>query len=92
MLTSHRLLRGRQNVHNRFKSGIFSENLQNQKPQTYGKRDLLDLARTGKASEHKVSDRKQFKILTPKLILQILLIALAQVKAGNTSYNLRNKI
>ena len=32
------------------------------------------------------------EILTPKQILQRLLIALAQVKAGNTSENLLNEI
>ena len=34
----------------------------------------------------------QLKILTPKQILQRLPIALAQVKAGNTSENLLNEI
>ena len=38
------------------------------------------------------SDHKQFKIITPKQILQILAIALAQVKAGKTSENLLNEI
>ena len=33
-------------------------------------------------------DRTQFKILTPKQMFQRLPIALAQVKAGNTSKNL----
>ena len=35
---------------------------------------------------------KHLKILTPKQILQRLTIALAQVKAGNTSENLLNEI
>ena len=35
---------------------------------------------------------KGLKILTPKQMLQILPIALAQVKAGNTSENLLNEI
>ena len=35
---------------------------------------------------------KGFKILTPKQIIQRLLIALAQVKAGNNSENLLNEI
>ena len=39
-----------------------------------------------------VSDGKQFKILTPKEMLQRLPIAPAQVKAGNTSKNLLNEI
>ena len=45
-----------------------------------------DLARVAK-----VSNRKQIKILTPKKMLQRLLIALAQVKASNTSENLLNE-
>ena len=35
---------------------------------------------------------KEFKILTPKKMLQRLTKALAQVKAGNTSENLQNEI
>ena len=35
---------------------------------------------------------KGFKILTPKQMIQILPIALAQVKAGNNSENLLNEI
>ena len=35
---------------------------------------------------------KGLKIITPKEILQRLLIAIAQVKAGNTSENLSNEI
>ena len=38
------------------------------------------------------SDHSNPKILTPKQMLQRLPIALAQVKAGNTSENLLNKI
>ena len=40
----------------------------------------------------KVSDHLNLKILTSKQILQRLPIALAQVKAGNTSENLLNEI
>ena len=39
-----------------------------------------------------VSDRFALKILTPKHLLQRLLIAPTQVKAGNTSDNLLNEI
>ena len=39
-----------------------------------------------------VSGGKQFKILTPKEMLQRLPIAPAQVKAGNISKNLLNEI
>ena len=48
---------------------------------------LSDLARIVN-----VFDRKFIKILTPKHMLQRLAIALAQVKAGNTSENLLNEI
>ena len=37
-------------------------------------------------------DRKHIKILTPKQMIQRLSIALAQVKAGNTSEKLLNEI
>ena len=40
----------------------------------------------------KVSDHSNFKILTPKQMLHRLLIALAQVKAGNISENFLNII
>ena len=39
-------------------------------------------------AKYELKHGKGFKILTPKQILQILTIALAQVKAGNTSENL----
>ena len=38
-----------------------------------------------------VFERTHVKILTPKQMLQRLLIALAKVKAGNTSENLLNE-
>ena len=50
----------------------------------------LDLARIAHIA--KVSDHSNLKILTPKQMLQRLPIALAQVKAGNTSENLLNEI
>ena len=40
----------------------------------------------------KETQGEELKILTPKQMLQRLLIALAQVKAGNTSKNLLNEI
>ena len=39
-----------------------------------------------------VSDHWNLKILIPKQMIQRIPIALAQVKAGNTSDNLQNKI
>ena len=40
----------------------------------------------------KLSDYSNLKILSPKQMLQWLLIGLEQVKAGNTSENLLNEI
>ena len=44
-----------------------------------------------KVSDPKAFDCMQFKILTPKQILQRFPIALAQVKAGNATGNLLNQ-
>ena len=66
--------------------------------QQKGKGLPSDLARitrvncVAKFSDRKVSDQCNLKILTPKQMLQRLPIALAQVKAGNTSKNLLNEI
>ena len=49
--------------------------------------DLIFIARVAKVSDH-----SKIKILTLKPLLQILLIAPSQVKAGNTSENLLNEI
>ena len=43
-------------------------------------------------AKHKTEYGKGLKILTPKQMLQRLSIALAQVKVGNTSENLLNKV
>ena len=43
-------------------------------------------------ARNNITERKGFKILTPKQMLQRLAIALAQVKAGNNSENLLNEI
>ena len=43
---------------------------------------------SARVARGKVSDNSNLKILTPKQMLQRLPIALAQVKAGNTSENL----
>ena len=50
---------------------------------------ILDAAR--KSNENK-TEGKGLKILTPKQMLQRLPIALAQVKAGNNSESLLNKM
>ena len=57
----------------------------------HGKGNPSMLARVpcvAKVSNRKVSDHSNLKILSPKQMLQRLPIALAQVKAGNTSENL----
>ena len=54
--------------------------------QKQGKGHLLDQAHAAK-----VSEREHFKILTLQQMLQRLPIAIAQVKAGNTSKNLINE-
>ena len=56
-----------------------NEILENENPKRKGKGRPSDLA-------------KHIKILTPKRMLRRLPIALEQVKAGNTSENLLNKI
>ena len=43
-------------------------------------------------SEEEVKEEKGLKILTPKKLLTRLSILLAQIKAGNNSYKLKNKI
>ena len=50
--------------------------------------------RVVKVSDTKVSDRKvsNLKVLSPKQVCQKLPIALAQIKAGNTSENFLNEI
>ena len=52
--------------------------------------NLARIAPVAKVSDCKVFDRKRLKILTPKQMYQRLPIALAQLKAGNTSENLLN--
>ena len=76
------LLKGREKVLNVFESRIFSKG---QHIIGKGCPDTLTCVA-------KVSDHKQFKILPPKQMLQRLPIALAQVKADNTSENLLNKV
>ena len=47
---------------------------------------------SARTARDKVSDHLNLKILSPKQMLQRLPIALAQVKAGNTSENLLHEI
>ena len=82
------LLNGRQKVFKAFENGIFPKIKQGK-----GFTSILDrVARIAKLSNRKVSDRRQLKISTSKQIFQRLPIALAQVKAGNTSENLLYEI
>ena len=50
------------------------------------------LTRVSKISNSKASDNSNLKILTPKQMLQKLQIALAHIKAGNTSAPSLNEI
>ena len=51
-----------------------------------------DYSRIVSEVKYKTKYREGLKILTPKQMLQRLPIAVAQVKAGNTSENLLNEI
>ena len=50
--------------------------------------DMLPL----ESDEEEVKERKGLKNLTPNKLLTILPILLAQIKAGNNSYKLKNEI
>ena len=79
------LLNGKQKVINAFKNEIIPMG-----KHTQGKERpsiFADAVRVSKASDH-----KQLKILTPKQLIQRLLIVLAQVKPGNTCEKLLNEI
>ena len=45
-----------------------------------------------KSEEEEVKEGKGLKILTPNKLLTRLPVLLAQIKAGNNSYKLKNKI
>ena len=53
---------------------------------------IFTIKTEGTGFSGKVSDHSNLKILTTKQMFQILPIALAQVKVGNTSENLLNEI
>ena len=57
----------------------------------YGWESILNAFKSG-ILPIKATQGKELKILTPKQMLQRLPIALAQVKAGNTSENLLSEI
>ena len=82
------LLNGRQKFLNAFQRGKFLKEKQGK-----GLKSILDsVAHVAKVSNCKVCNRKELRILTPKQMLRRLPIAVAQVKAGNTSENLLNEI
>ena len=57
------------------------------------KKNLFDdYSRIASEAKYKSKYGEGLKILTPKQMLQRLPIALAEVRAGNTSENLRNEI
>ena len=81
------LFDGRERVLDAFESKIF--------PITKEGTGFSDLACAAKVSDRKqdkVSDHSNLKILSPKQMFQRLLIALVQVKAGNTCEKLRTEI
>ena len=53
---------------------------------------FIDYSSIVSEAKHNAKYEERLKILSPKLMLQRLPIALAQVKAGNTSENLLNEI
>ena len=80
------LLEARQDIHNNFKSNTFPIKADTTPRAT----SINEKSFMGETS----SQRKGtgLKILTPKQMLQILPIALAQIKAGNNSESLLNGI
>ena len=54
--------------------------------------DYISMVSEAKNKAKNKTSVKRLKILTPKQLLQRLRIALAQVKTGNSSENLSNKI
>ena len=73
------LVKGRELMYNAFRSGIFHR---------------LEKSQEGEGANEisKVNASERLKILTPNQMLKRLLIALAQVKAGNNSESLLNEI
>ena len=82
------LYKGRKLTLNAFTSRTFPIKATQEK----GRPGMLPLRPSDVAPVPKFSDRTRLKILTPKKMLQRLPIALALVKAGNTSVNLLNEI
>ena len=80
----------------RFKSEEQKSGLQNIKLLCESRQAVIKLFNKYSAitseAKYKTEYGKGLKILTPKQMLQRLPIAVAQVKAGNTSQNLVNKI
>ena len=73
------LVKGRELMYNAFRSGIFHR---------------LEKSQEGEGANEmsRVNASERLKILTPNQMLKRLLIALAQVKAGNNSESLLNEI
>ena len=81
------LFKEREMVFKAFDSGIFS-NLKESEPSS----GLNDTYSTDNTLLTPIEKGTGLKILTPKQILQRLPIAVAQVKAGNSSENLLNEV
>ena len=81
---AHSLFKGREKVLNGFESEIFSIKTRH-KEKNILQTNVMTMSLN-------LRYHTQLKILTPKQIFQRLPIALAKVKAGNTSENLLNQI
>ena len=63
------------------------------KEESTDEEESLDLSDTPPLEgDEEVKEEKRLKILTPNKLLTRLPILLAQIKAGNNSYNLKNEI
>ena len=91
----------RKNIIKAFKRGIFpyidgfiveKESDQNDENDEIDTTDIPDLETEESAVERKNQERKGFKVLTPNQMLSRLPISLAQLKAGNNSEKLKNRI
>ena len=69
---------------------IIAKNFRFKKTKTL--RDIADLEREESAEQRRTQSGQGLKILTPNQILSRLQISLAQLKSGNNSERLKNKI
>lgn len=67
----------------------FSRQSQDEKPDTT---DMSDLEKEESPEQRRNQEGQELKILTPNRMFSRLPISLAQIKAGNNSEKLKNKI